>query len=374
MANILQKLLTMGEGKQLRVYEGRVVRINEIEPIRSRRSATASSRARPSSSASASSTARRSTTSCPRRSRSPARRSMRALGMRHFDVQLIGGMVLNDGMIAEMKTGEGKTLVVDARRLPQRAAGQRRARRHRQRLPGQARLGVDGPHLPLPRHGRRARSSRRWSPSQRIPAYRADVTYGTNAEFGFDYLRDNMVTRPDDRVQRGHAYAIVDEVDSILIDEARTPLIISGAGTKSAETYKQFAQGRSAPAARRRLRARRGQAHDRRHRRRPAQRSRACSASRTSTRDPSGQLVNHLQQALKARVPLQARRRLRGQGRRGPHRRRVHRPPHGTAAATRRACTRPSRPRSACTSARRTRRSPPSRCRTTSASTRSSPA
>ena len=74
------------------------------------------------------------------------------------------------------------------------------------------------------------------------PAYQADVTYGTNSEFGFDYLRDNMVTRPEQRVQRGHSYAIVDEVDSILIDEARTPLIISGAGTKSASTYKDFAR------------------------------------------------------------------------------------------------------------------------------------
>src|SRR5665647_1712202 len=79
-------------------------------------------------------------------------------------------------------------------------------------------------------------------PSQRNPAYQADITYGTNSEFGFDYLRDNMVIEPGDRVQRGHAYAIVDEVDSILIDEARTPLIISGAGTKSAEAYKQFAR------------------------------------------------------------------------------------------------------------------------------------
>jgi preprotein translocase subunit SecA len=79
-------------------------------------------------------------------------------------------------------------------------------------------------------------------PSVRVPAYAADITYGTNSEFGFDYLRDNMCVRPEDRVQRGHAYAVVDEVDSILIDEARTPLIISGAGTKSSEVYKQFAK------------------------------------------------------------------------------------------------------------------------------------
>ena len=166
---------------------------------------------------------------------------MRALGMRHFDVQLIGGMVLNDGQIAEMKTGEGKTLVSTL-------AGYLNA------LPGK------GVHV-VTVNDYLAKRDSEWmgriyrflgmdvgmiqsqmDPSQRIPAYAADITYGTNAEFGFDYLRDNMVVRPDDRVQRGHHFAIVDEVDSILIDEARTPLIISGAGTKSADTYKQFAK------------------------------------------------------------------------------------------------------------------------------------
>jgi preprotein translocase subunit SecA len=136
-------------------------------------------------------------------------------------------------------------------------------------------------------------------PEDRIPAYAADVTYGTNAEFGFDYLRDNMVSRPNDRVQRGHHFAIVDEVDSILIDEARTPLIISGAGTKSAETYKQFAK--MIP----RLKVDEDFELD--------EGKKTIATTEDGLRhiesllgieniygDPSGQLVNHLQQALRA--------------------------------------------------------------------------
>ncbi|MEI2998670.1 MAG: hypothetical protein V8T51_05460 [Senegalimassilia faecalis] len=94
--------------------------------------------------------------------------------------------------------------------------------------------------LSVPRHERRPYSERH-GPQPEDPAYQADVTYGTNSEFGFDYLRDNMVARASKRVQRGHSFAVVDEVDSILIDEARTPLIISGAGSQAADTYKRFA-------------------------------------------------------------------------------------------------------------------------------------
>ena len=167
--------------------------------------------------------------------------SRRTLGMRHFDVQLIGAMALHEGMIAEMKTGEGKTLVSTL-------AGYLNA------LPGK------GVHI-VTVNDYLAKRDSEWMGNiyrflgmtvgllqngmpleQKRPAYAADVTYGTNSEFGFDYLRDNMVVRPNQRVQRGHAFAIVDEVDSILIDEARTPLIISGAGTKSASVYKDFAR------------------------------------------------------------------------------------------------------------------------------------
>ena len=135
--------------------------------------------------------------------------------------------------------------------------------------------------------------------SDKKPAYEADVTYGTNSEFGFDYLRDNMVTRAQERVQRGHHFAIVDEVDSILIDEARTPLIISGAGTKSATTYKDFA------------RAVRGLSPEVDFDMDEAKHTIAATdlgLKKIETRlgidniyaDMSGQLVNHLQQALKA--------------------------------------------------------------------------
>ena len=167
--------------------------------------------------------------------------SKRITGMRHFDVQLIGAMALHEGHIAEMKTGEGKTLVSTLAGYLNAIAGKGvhvvtvndyLAKRDSEwmgriyKYLGMT-VGLLQNNMPL---------------ELKRPAYQADVTYGTNSEFGFDYLRDNMVTRPEQRVQRGHSYAIVDEVDSILIDEARTPLIISGAGTKSASTYKDFAR------------------------------------------------------------------------------------------------------------------------------------
>ncbi|WP_019129154.1 preprotein translocase subunit SecA [Enorma massiliensis] len=167
--------------------------------------------------------------------------SKRTTGLRHFDVQLIGGMTLHDGQIAEMKTGEGKTLVstlagylnaISGKGVHIVTVNDYLAKRDSEWM-GQIyrflgmKVGLLQNGMPL---------------MQKRPAYEADVTYGTNSEFGFDYLRDNMVLRASQRVQRGHAFAIVDEVDSILIDEARTPLIISGAGTKSASTYKDFAR------------------------------------------------------------------------------------------------------------------------------------
>ena len=167
--------------------------------------------------------------------------SKRTIGLRHFDVQLIGGMTLHDGQIAEMKTGEGKTLVstlagylnaISGKGVHIVTVNDYLAKRDSEWM-GQIyrflgmKVGLLQNGMPL---------------MQKRPAYEADVTYGTNSEFGFDYLRDNMVLRASQRVQRGHAFAIVDEVDSILIDEARTPLIISGAGTKSASTYKDFAR------------------------------------------------------------------------------------------------------------------------------------
>ena len=165
--------------------------------------------------------------------------SQRVLKMRHYDVQLVGGMVLNDGKIAEMKTGEGKTLVATL------AA-------YLNALPG---LGV---HV-VTVNDYLARRDAEWmgeiygflglttgviisnmEPAERRAAYAADITYGTNNEYGFDYLRDNMAFTPEDRVQRGRNFAIVDEVDSILVDEARTPLIISGPTEDRSDLYHQI--------------------------------------------------------------------------------------------------------------------------------------
>ncbi len=160
----------------------------------------------------------------------------RVLGMRHYDVQLIGGMVLHMGKIAEMRTGEGKTLVatlaVYLNALPGKGVhvvtvNDYLARRDAAWMGRVYRwlglsVGVVYPGMP---HG------------DKKAAYAADITYGTNNEFGFDYLRDNMSLSAEDRFQRGQNYAIVDEVDSILIDEARTPLIISGPSDDSPDLY-----------------------------------------------------------------------------------------------------------------------------------------
>jgi len=162
--------------------------------------------------------------------------SDRVLGMRHYRVQLVGGVVLHQGRVAEMKTGEGKTLV--------------------ETLPAYLNaLTGNGVHI-VTVNDYLAKRDSEWmgkvfrflgltvglilhdlSTEERQKAYNADITYGTNNEFGFDYLRDNMAIYSNERVQRGHAFAIVDEVDSILIDEARTPLIISGTGEKSTQLY-----------------------------------------------------------------------------------------------------------------------------------------
>ena len=161
----------------------------------------------------------------------------RTLNMRHFDVQLLGGMVLHQGKIAEMKTGEGKTLVATLPAYLNSLERQRRARRHRQRLPGQARLGMDGAGSTGSSGCRVGVIQHEMDDQQRQQAYACDITYGTNNEFGFDYLRDNMKFDVQSLSQREFNFAIVDEVDSILIDEARTPLIISGPTEGSTSFY-----------------------------------------------------------------------------------------------------------------------------------------
>ena len=160
--------------------------------------------------------------------------------MRHYDVQLIGGMVLHRGSIAEMRTGEGKTLVatlpcylnaLEGKGVHVVTVNDYLARRDAEWM-GQA--------LQLPRHDASAPSSTRRASRRRSSPTGRDITYGQNNEFGFDYLRDNMKFSALDYVQRELHYAIVDEVDSILIDEARTPLIISGQGEPSSHKYRQI--------------------------------------------------------------------------------------------------------------------------------------
>ena len=163
----------------------------------------------------------------------------RTLNMRHFDVQLIGGIVLHEGKIAEMRTGEGKTLVATLTA-------------YLNALPG------NGVHI-VTVNDYLARRDAEWMgkiynflgmsvgvvvahqpPEEKRQAYAADITYGTNNEYGFDYLRDNMAFRAEERFQRRLTLAIVDEVDSILIDEARTPLIISGPAEESTDLYRKI--------------------------------------------------------------------------------------------------------------------------------------
>ena len=165
----------------------------------------------------------------------------RSLGMRHFDVQLIGGMVLNDGKIAEMRTGEGKTLMATLPSYLNAISGKgvhvvtvndylaKRDSEWMGRLHSFLGLTV-GCNLSQMQH------------DEKQQAFAADITYGTNNEFGFDYLRDNMVTNKAERVMRGLNFGIIDEVDSILIDEARTPLIISGQAEDSAAMYVKINQ------------------------------------------------------------------------------------------------------------------------------------
>ena len=165
----------------------------------------------------------------------------RVLGQRHYDVQIMGGVSLHFGWISEMKTGEGKTLVST---LPAYLNGLTSKGVHlvtvNDYLASRDAEWMGGVHRFLGLAVGLIQTSD--DPWTRKPAYAADITYGTNNEFGFDYLRDNMAMDPDERVQRGHNFAIVDEVDSILIDEARTPLIISGRVSESARWYQTFAR------------------------------------------------------------------------------------------------------------------------------------
>ena len=297
MAGFFSKLLRTGEGRQVKKYQKTVDRIGELEPSMKALSdedlarKTIEFRERLEQ-------GQKLDDLLPEAFAAVREASMRTLGMRHFDVQLIGGMALNDGHIAEMKTGEGKTLVSTLAGYLNALPGDNvhivtvndyLARRDSEWMGRVYRFM--GMKVGLIQNGMRGAAKK--------PAYAADVTYGTNSEFGFDYLRDNMVTSAAARVQRGHHFAIVDEVDSILIDEARTPLIISGAGSAAADTYNQFA------------RAVVGLTRDVDYQMDEAKRTinatevgleriEAALGIDDIYADTSGTLANHLQQALKA--------------------------------------------------------------------------
>src|SRR3954449_11722461 len=237
---ILDRALRMGEGKKFKEFSKRVAKINDFEPELEldtddelkQRATELKERAQggenlddllPESFA---------------LTREAARRS---LGQRHFDVQLVGGMVLHDGSIAEMRTGEGKTLTATLPAVLNSLSGKGvhvvtvndyLARRDAEWMrPVYELLGVS---VGVIQSGE--------SDELKHAAYASDVTYGTNSEFGFDYLRDNLAIDVEEKYQRSHTYAIVDEVDNILIDEARTPLIISGQPEQAADLYYKFAK------------------------------------------------------------------------------------------------------------------------------------
>src|SRR5829696_2638810 len=237
---LIDRALRMGEGRQFKQYEQRVDSINRIEPEMELlsedeiRVEAEELRERASNSESLDDL-------LPEAFALTREAARRTLGQRHFDVQLIGGMVLHSGAIAEMRTGEGKTLTATLAVFLNTLAGEAvhlvtvndyLARRDAEWMkPIYDALGVSV-----------AAIQEGDDPPTRREKYARDVVYGTNSEFGFDYLRDNMAGSLEECVQRGHLFAIVDEVDNILIDEARTPLIISGRPEQAADLYYTFAR------------------------------------------------------------------------------------------------------------------------------------
>jgi len=237
---VIQKLATLGEGRRFRQLEQVVELVNAFEPEveelsdEALRGKTQGFRRRLEGGETLDDL-------LPEAFASVREAARRSIGQRHFDVQVLGAIALHQGKIAEMKTGEGKTLVstmpgylnaLEGKGVHIVTVNDYLAKRDSEWMGGIYRaLGVSVGLIQA-----------QMSPAERRPAYAADITYGTNNEFGFDYLRDNMAMRAEDLVQRGHHYAIVDEVDSILIDEARTPLIISGMVADSAKWYQTFAR------------------------------------------------------------------------------------------------------------------------------------
>ncbi len=240
MLKTFGKVLRMGERKRLEQLAEVVRTVNGLEPG-ARRASDAELRARTGTFKERLRDGAAPDELLPEAFATVREAAVRTLGQRHFDVQILGGVVLHQGKIAEMKTGEGKTLVatlaaylnaLEGKGVHVVTVNDYLARRDSEWMGAIYRflgLTVGLIQAQMPKE-------------QRMQAYGADITHGTNNEFGFDYLRDNLEIRRERMAQRGHHYAIVDEVDSILIDEARTPLIISGAAEESARLYRQFAQ------------------------------------------------------------------------------------------------------------------------------------
>ena len=350
---IIDKALRLGEGRKLKEYERRVEQITRFEPelelldeteIR-QRADELRERAREDDEP--------LDDLLPEAFALVREAGKRTLGQRHYDVQLVGGMVLDSGAIAEMRTGEGKTLTATLAVFLNTLAG-------------------DGVHV-VTVNDYLARRDALWmkpiydmlgvsvgviqsemDPAQRRQMYGADVTYGTNSEFGFDYLRDNMASSLEECVQREHTFAIVDEVDNILIDEARTPLIISGRPEQAADTYYTFArlakqmvgeemkpklkslgESRDTSEAEPRLRVRR-EAQDRRPDRGRRLEGREVPRRREPLRLRARDARQPPDPVAEGRVAVQARHRLRGDRRRGEDHRRVHRADPRGAALVRR--------------------------------------
>ena len=364
---LIDRALRLGEGRKLKEYEKRG---RGDQPLRARDGAARrrrDPRATPTSCASAPArTASRSTTCCPEAFALCREASKRTLGQRHYDVQLIGGMVLHSGAIAEMKTGEGKTLTATLRGVPQHARRRRRPRRHRQRLPRPPRRRVDEADLRRARrHGRRdpvgdatrrsgARCTRPTSPTAPTPSS-ASTTCATT-----------WPSSLEECVQREHAFAIVDEVDNILIDEARTPLIISGRPEQAADLYYTFARLakqmvgeemkpklKSLGESRDTSEAEHDYEYDEKHKTvAPTERGVDEGREVPRRREPLRLRARDARQppdpVAEGGVAVQARQRLRGDRRRGEDHRRVHRPHPRGPALVGRACTRRSRRRRAC--------------------------
>ena len=345
---MVTRALRVGEGRKFKAYEKRAQRINGLEPETEildddeLRAEADSLRERARGGESLEEL-------LPEAFALTREAARRTLGQRHFDVQLIGGMVLHDGAIAEMRTGEGKTLTATLAVFLNTLAGDSvhvvtvndyLARRDAEWMkPVYDRLGVSV-----------AAIQDSDDHDARRVKYACDVVYGTNSEFGFDYLRDNMAEALEHCVQRGHDFAIVDEVDNILIDEARTPLIISGQPEQAAQIYYKFArlarQMDGVP-AKDRLKSL-GESkdtseadydyeYDEKHKtvaptERGVKRAEEFLGVDNLYLSEHGTLVNHLSPGAEGRVALRQGQGLRGGRRRGDDHRRVHRPhPRGAA-------------------------------------------